>query len=122
VNVVYIKVYTEYIGGTMNKSMLTVTTILALGSLGSVGCAGAAQYADTTPAARAVPAQVAGGDLGRLWESTDRETDGVLQRVAWEEERGDLWNSAPSVGVWEDGVAKPDPKPAFSATATELKF
>lgn len=103
----------------MNKSMLTVTTILALGS---VGCAGAARYADTTPAARAVPAQVAGGDLGRLWESTARETEGVVQRVAWEEQRGDLWNSAPSVGVWEDGASKPDPKPVFSATATELKF
>ena len=103
----------------MNKSLLTITTIVALGS---VGCAGAAQYADTTPTPRAVAAQYAGGDLGTLWEAPASEPEGVVQRVAWEDKRSDLWNPAPSAGVWESGAAKPDPKPAFSATATQLKF
>ena len=104
----------------MNKSILAVSTILALGT---VGCASAGtQYTGTVVDSNAASTQYAARGLGTLWEPSPAQPSGLEQRVAVETVGSDLWNGASVGRGWENNEPKDDPKATFGATTTRMKF
>ena len=104
----------------MNKSILTITTLLALGT---VGCAGAGtQYSATSPTREVASVQYESRGLGSLWESSSAKPEGLSQSVAVENGGSDLWTPASVAQTWDATGTKADPKAVFSTTTTKLKF
>ena len=104
----------------MNKSILTIATIL---SLGTMGCASVGtQYAGTTTAAETASVQYATGGLGTLWESSESQPKGVSQSVASKQFQSDLWTPASVTRPSETNPEKRDPRTTFRKTSTSLKF
>ena len=104
----------------MNKSIVTIATIL---SLGTIGCAGVGtQYAGTSSASRAASVQYVGGGLGTLWESNSSRSAGLEQQVAVRHVGADRWVPASVARVSEIDPRKDDPKARLGSTATKLKF